>query len=355
MYTICTKFRKFYLLYVNLFVIYFNISNITIDTCAYLHQSKGVVMRKVALVIDNSSGMPKEEIEKLRVDKVIPISFIVNGEEYYENVNMSYEEFYKFLLDKKTDVSTCQPSIEFVKESWREVLKTHDEIIYILLSSGLSEACNSAINASHDPEFEGKVFVANNQRVAYCHKMSIFEARQMIDKGKSAREIKEFLEKTKMNNGIYITVDTLRYLKKGGRVTPAAAAIGTLLNIKPILQIHGGKLDSYAKVMSMKQARAKMIAATKKEIEDRFSEEEKQGRLYISVSHSYADKDAKDIHDFVNEVREAFPKLKMFSVDPLPLFIVCHTGPGALACGICVDNLGCVDNIMKKENFTINY
>ncbi|MBO5955111.1 MAG: DegV family protein [Clostridia bacterium] len=304
-------------------------------------------MKKVALVIDNSGGLTKEEMEKIKVTKLIPISFIVNGDEYYEDKNMSYAEFYQFLKDKNTDVSTCQPSIEFVKEEWREVLKEYDEIVHVLLSSGLSESCNAAINASHDPEFEGKVFVPNNQRVSILNKMAMFEARAMINVGKSAKEIKEYLEQTKGDAGIYIAVDTLKYLKKGGRVTPAAAAIGTLLNIKPILQIHGGKLDSFAKVMSMKQARSKMISATRKEIEERFPEEAKQGKVYICMAHSFADKDAQELKDWEAEVKTAFSDMPFFYHDPLPLFIVCHTGPGAMAIAYCVDKMGVIADMMK--------
>lgn len=304
-------------------------------------------MKKIALVIDNSGSLTKEEMEKIQITKMIPISFIVNGDEYYENKNMSYEEFYQFLKDKNTDVSTSQPSIEFVKEEWREVLKEYDELVYIILSSGLSEACNAAINASHDEEFEGKVFVPNNQRVAYMNKMAMFEARAMIEAGKSGKEIKEYLEKTKSDCGVYIAVDTLKYLKKGGRVTPAAAAIGTLLNIKPILQIHGGKLDAYAKVMSMKQAKSKMINAVKKEIEERFPEEAKQGKVYIGMAHSNPDLNAQDIKDFEAEVRSALSDYPFFTYDPLPLFIVCHTGPGAMAVGYCVDQMGVIKDMMK--------
>ena len=303
--------------------------------------------KKVALVVDNSGSLTKEEMEKIKIEKMIPISFIVNGEEYYEDKNMTYGEFYQFLKDKNTDVSTSQPSIEFVKDEWREVLKTYDEIVYILLSSGLSESCNVAINASHDEEFEGRVFVPNNQRVAYMNKMAMFQARAMIDEGKSGKEIKEYLEQTKSDTGVYIAVDTLKYLKKGGRVTPAAAAIGTLLNIKPILQIHGGKLDAYAKVMSMKQAKSKMIAATRKEIEERFPEEAKQGKVYIGMAHSFADINAQEIKDFEAEVRANFPDYPFFTYDPLPLFIVCHTGPGSLAVGYCVDKMGVIKDMMK--------
>jgi len=303
-------------------------------------------MKKVALVIDNSGSLSKEEVEKLNITKIIPISFIVNGEEYYEDKNMTYEEFYSFLKDKNTDVSTCQPSIEFIKEEWREILKEYNEIVYIILSSGLSESCNTAINASHDPEFEGKVFVPNNQRVAFLNKIQMFQARAMIDAGKSGREIKDYLEKTKADTGVYIAVDTLKYLKKGGRVTPAAAAIGTLLNIKPILQIHGGKLDAYAKVMAMKQAKAKMIAATRKEIEERFPEEAKQGKVFIGMAHSFADRNAQELKDFEAEVKEAFKDYPFFTYDPLPLFIVCHTGPNSMAVGYCVDKLDVIKDMI---------
>ena len=297
-------------------------------------------MKKVALVIDNSAYITQEEVAKYKIAKIIPISFVVNGEEYYENVNMSYADFYNFLQDKKTEVSTSQPSTETIKEGWREVLKEYDEIIYVLLSSGLSGACNSAINASHEEEFEGKVFVANNQRVSILNKFAVIEASALIEQGKSAQEIKEFLEKTKADSGIYLAVDTLKYLKKGGRVTPAAAAIGTLLNIKPILQIHGGKLDSYAKTMSMKLAKAKIISALKKEMEDRFPQELEQGKLVIAMAHSFADVNAKELKEFEQEFKNTFPNLKFVTNDPLPLFIACHTGPNVIGIAYAVDSLG---------------
>lgn len=302
---------------------------------------------KIALVVDNSASLTKQEIKKIGITKLIPISFIVNGEEYYEGENMSYEDFFKFLLDKKTEVSTSQPSIEMVKNEWREILKTYDQIVYIILSSGLSEACNTAINASHDPEFEGRVFVPNNQRVAYMNKMAFYEARYLIDNGKTGKEIKEYLEKTKHECGVYIAVNTLKYLKKGGRITPAAAAIGTLLNIKPILQIHGGKLDAYAKVLSLKQARAKMIAATRKEIEEKFPLEAKKGMVYIGMAHTFPDRNSPELKEYIDEVKAAFADLPFMSCDPLPLFIDCHTGPGALGIGYCVDRLGIMKNLLK--------
>lgn len=295
---------------------------------------------KVGLVIDNSANMTKEDIDLCKVEKVIPISFIINGEEYYEGENLTQDEFFNFMNDKNTEASTSQPSIEAVKEAWREVLESYDELVYILLSSGLSEACNAALNASHDPEFEGKVFVVNNQRVSYMNKVAIYQASKLIEDGKSAEEIKDYLQQTKGEVGAYIAVDTLKYLKKGGRITPAAAAIGTLLNIKPILQLHGGKLDAYAKVLSMKQAKSKMISAIKKEIEDRFSQEAEQGVVYISIAHSVSPKNPKELEIFKEEVKEAFADYPFFTCDALPLFVSCHTGAGALAIGYAVDRLG---------------
>lgn len=302
---------------------------------------------KVALVTDNSAFLTPEDIKKYKIDKLIPISFIVNGEEYYENVNMSYSEFYTYLMDKKVDVATAQPSIEMVKEKWREVLQEFDEIVYILLSSGLSGACNSAINASHEAEFEGKVFVVNNQRVSLLNKAAIIEARAMINEGKSAKEIKNFLEETKSDNGVYIAVDTLKFLKKGGRITPTAAAIGTLLNIKPILQIHGGKLDSYAKTMSMKQARAKLLSSIRKEVEERFPEELKKGQVYLGIAHSFADVNDPELMNFIAEARETLKDMPLFSDEPLPLFIVCHTGPNAIGVGYVVQKTGVLDSELK--------
>ena len=298
---------------------------------------------KTAIVIDNAGYLSEEEVKKLNIAKVIPISFIVNGEEYYQDVNMTYDQFYKFLEDKNTSVSTSQPSIELVKEAWREVLKDNDEIIYIPLSSGLSEACNSALNASREEEFIDRVYVANNQRVSFMNKFSIYEARCLVDEGKTAKEIKAYLEEVRGECGAYIAVDDIAYLKKGGRVTPAAAAIATILHIKPILQVHGGKLDAYGKIMSMKLAKNKLITATRKEVEDRFSEEYEQGKIVFSVIHTNPNINSPEIEKFKNEVSEQLSNMRLFSTDPLPLFVACHTGPGTLAVGYCVDRLGVME------------
>ena len=308
-------------------------------------------MKKVALVIDNSAGMPQEDIEKLNVAKVIPISFMVNGEEYYENVNMSYSQFFEFLQDKNANVSTSQPSIEVVKEGWREVLNEYDEIVHLLLSSGLSESCNVAIHASQDEEFSGKVFVVDNGGVSLLNKVPMFVARYMINQGKSAKEIKEHLESVKKEADAYIAVDTLKYLKKGGRITPAAAAVGTLLSIKPILRVAGGggKLDAAAKVVSFKLAKSKIISLLKKQIEENYSEEYKNKQVYISIAHTMADLNSNELQDFINCVKQEFADAPFFSKDPLPLFVTCHTGPGALAAGFVVDRTGAIDEYLKNN------
>lgn len=299
-------------------------------------------MTKVGLVVDNSGAMTKADMEKAGVNAFVPISFIINGNEYYEGENMTEADFYRFLSEKDTTVSTSQPSIEIVKDAWRKVLKDHDELVYILLSSGLSAACNTAINASHEEEFEGRVFVVNNQRVSYMNKMAMFEAGRLIRDGMRAELIKDHLEHTRGECGAYIAVDTLKYLKKGGRITPAVAAIGTLLNIKPILQVHTGKLDSYAKCMSMKQAKQKIIQAARKEAEERFPEQIKRGEVLINIAHTYKEVN-QELLDFRREVEQAFPDMRFGVMDPLPLFIACHTGPNALAVGFVVDRLGMYD------------
>ena len=302
---------------------------------------------KIALVIDNAGNLNEQDLRVINPAKVVPISFVVNGEEYYENVNMSYTDFYGFLTNNSVSVSTSQPSIETVKEAWREVLKDYDQIVYIILSSGLSAACNNATIASHEAEFEGRVFVVNNQRVSYMNKMSIYEARYMINQGKSAEEIKEYLEKTGGECAAFIAVSTLKFLKKGGRITPAAAAIGTLLNIKPILQVRSGKLDAYAKVMSMKAARIKMIQAVIKEIEERFPEELKAGQVLLGMAHTNPDLSSQELEEFKAQVLAEIPNLKLFAFDPLPHFIACHTGPNALAVGYVLDRMGAYSELVK--------
>ncbi len=279
-------------------------------------------MSKIAIVTDSNSGIKlTEQTEDLYV---LPMPFIINGEEYFEEISLSQEEFYKKLAEN-ADISTSQPSPYQVKEMWEKALKTHDEVVYIPMSSGLSEACHNAIEIAKE---YSNVTVVDNQRISVTLKESVYEALNMAKNGYTASQIKNYLETTKFDSSIYITVNTLKYLKKGGRITPAVALIGTLLNIKPILQIHGEKLDSFAKALNMAQAKTKMIAAIKKDLETSFKQYYDDGEMKLEIAHTNNEEEAQK---FKNEIEKAFPKLTVTYVDPLSLSVSCHIGPGALA------------------------
>ena len=292
-------------------------------------------MAKVGIVTDNSCGLTAEEAQNLGI-KMTYIPFLIDGEEYSEDKNLTRELFYE-KLNSSASVSTSQPNQETVKQTWNEILKEYDEIVYIPLSSGLSSSCQTAEFLSL--EYNGKVQVINNKRVSVTLKLAVLEAVQLAKEGKSAREIKQYLENTSLNSSIYIMVPTLKYLKKGGRVTAAAAAIGSLLSIKPVLQIQGEKLDAYAKVMTIKQAKAKMINAIKKDIETRFNNIKPNQQLIISLAHTSTTMD--DINEFEKEVRQEFSQYKIMFKDPLPLAIACHIGTGALGitCSVVDKNI----------------
>ncbi len=280
-------------------------------------------MTKVAIVTDSNSGISiNEQNEDLFV---LPMPFIIDGEEYFEEVSLSQEDFYKKLTGN-ANISTSQPSPYAVTELWDKALKTHDEIVYIPMSSGLSESCNTAKSLAKN--YDNKVFVVNNQRISVTQKESVYEALKLAKQGKSAKEIKDYLKQTKMDSSIYITVATLSYLKKGGRITPAAALLGSLFNIKPILQIHGGKLDAYAKVLSFGQAKVRMINAIKKDLETTFNEYYKNGEMVLEIAHTNNFEEAEKLKQ---EVQRAFPDLTVTYVDQLSLSVACHIGPGSLA------------------------
>lgn len=294
-------------------------------------------MAKVGIVTDNSCGLTIEEAEKLGI-KMTYIPFLINGEEYSEDKNLTREIFYE-KLTSSASISTSQPSIQAVKDAWDEALTIYDEIVYIPLSSGLSSGYQSAEFSSL--EYNGKVQVVNNKRVSVTLKISIFEALKLASSGKSAIEIKHILENNALDASIYIMVPTLKFLKKGGRVTAAAAAIGSLLSIKPILQIQGDKLDAYAKVLTIKQAKSKMINAIKKDIESRFNNIGDDKTIFISTAHTCID--TTEYEDFKQEIEQEFgDKYTIMFNEPLPLAIACHIGPGALAiavsCSIATKN-----------------
>ena len=285
---------------------------------------------KVAVVTDTNSGITPEEAKELGVT-VVPMPFLINDEEFFEDVTLNQQQFYEKLMSG-ANVSTSQPNIYSVMDIWQEVLKTHDQLVYIPMSSGLSNSCETAQNFAK--EFEGKVEVVDNKRISVTQKQSVIDAVNLAKQGKTAAEIKEYLLNTSMNASIYIMVPTLTYLKKGGRVTPAAAAIGTLLKIKPVLQIQGAKLDKFCQVMTLNQAKRKMIDQMLKDVETRFKDLVEQNRFKIFMAYTY---DKEKCLEFANEANEALKKynLKVELIDPLSLSVSCHIGPGAIAIAGC--------------------
>lgn len=281
-------------------------------------------MNKIRIVTDSNSGITQEEAKKLGVF-VVPMPFLINGEEYYEDINLTQEQFYVHLRGD-TSVSTSQPSVASVTELWDELLKEDCEIVHIPMSSGLSETCHTAQSLAK--EYNGKVHVVDNQRISVTQKQSVLDALKLAENGISASQIKEILEQTKRDSSIYIALDTLKYLKKGGRLTPAAALIGSILRIKPVLQIQGEKLDAFKKVLSLKQAKQEMIGAIKHDLSTRFAQFRANGEMTLSVAHtdSFAEADT-----FRKELEQLFPDVPVLFVDPLSLSVSCHIGPGALA------------------------
>lgn len=284
-------------------------------------------MNKVAVITDSNSGITQMQAKELGI-QVVPMPFLVNGDTYYEDISMSQEEFYEYLA-KGAEVMTSQPTPETLMELWRNTLKEYEEIVYIPMSSGLSSSCGTASMLAYEDEFEGKVFVVDNQRISVTQRQSVLDAMALAEKGYDGAKIKEILLREKFESSIYIMVDTLSYLKKGGRVTPAAAAIGTVLRIKPVLQIQGEKLDAYAKVKTLKQAKQTMIKAVRKDLEERFHDPDGDN-FYLEIAHTANQEEAEL---FKSELEQEFPGHEIW-VDPLSLSVSCHIGPGALAFAI---------------------
>ncbi len=280
-------------------------------------------MSRIAIVTDSNSGISQKQAEELGIF-VLPMPFMINGEDFFEDVNLTQEQFYERLAED-ADVSTSQPSPDSVMTLWDKVLKDYDQIIHIPMSSGLSGACMSATMLANE-EYEGKVYVIDNQRVSVTMRQSVLDAKAMADAGLSAEAIRDKLIETKMESSIYIMIDTLHYLKKGGRITPAAAALGTLLRLKPVLQIQGEKLDAFAKARTTAQGKSIMINAIKSDIESRFGGME-AGDFWIAGAYT---NNLDAALEWKKEVEEAIPGHEMH-LDPLSLSIACHIGPGALA------------------------
>ena len=279
-------------------------------------------MSKVAVLTDSNSGITQVDAKELGV-YVIPMPFFINNETYYEDIDLTQEQFYEKLVDG-VDISTSMPMVGSVTDTWDKLLQEYDEIVYVPMSSGLSSSCATAMMLAQD--YDGKVQVVDNQRISVTMKLSVLDAMKMAEDGLSAAEIKRILEEQKFNSSIYIMVDTLKYLKKGGRITPAAAALGTLLRLKPVLQIQGEKLDAFAKARTVKQAKRIMLDAIHKDIETRMGGEVNMGNLHIAAAYT----PGEGVEQWLEEIRREFPD-KEIVVDPLSLSISCHIGPGALA------------------------
>ena len=281
-------------------------------------------MGNVAIVTDSNSGISQAEGKELGI-YVIPMPFLVDGKLYFEDVDMNKEQFYHF-LESDADLSTSQPSPGDVMDLWDKLLKEYDEIVHIPMSSGLSASCSTAMGLAQD--YDGKVQVVDNQRISVTMQQSVMDAKHLATAGKSAAQIKEILEKEALESSIYLMVDTLKYLKKGGRITPAAALLGSALNLKPILQIQGDKLDAYKKVRGVKAAKKNMLEAMKKDVEGRFSDYVTKGQLKLHVAYTTDEETAKQ---WMEEVQNAFPDIPITRMDTLSFSVTCHTGPGVLA------------------------
>ncbi|MCI8570790.1 MAG: DegV family protein [Lachnospiraceae bacterium] len=282
--------------------------------------------KKVAVVTDSNSGITQNEAKELGI-KVLPMPFMINEETFFEDITLTQEAFYE-RLEGGANVVTSQPSPESVMNLWKEILAEYDEIVYIPMSSGLSGSCQSAIMLSED--FDGKVQVVNNQRISVTQRQSALDAKLLTKRGMDAAAIKDFLEKDKFNSSIYIMLDTLYYLKKGGRITPAAAAIGTILKLKPVLQIQGDKLDAFAKARTISQGKSIMINAIRNDMENRFGGADADN-IWLEVAYT---KNLDAAKQFAEELLKEFPGFDIV-INPLSLSVACHIGPGSLAVACC--------------------
>ena len=280
-------------------------------------------MSKVAIVTDSNSGITQADGKEMGVF-VLPMPFYIDDELFFEEITLTQEEFYQ-KMESDADIKTSQPAPGDVMKLWDDILKEYDEIVHIPMSSGLSGSCETAMMLAE--EYDGKVKVVNNQRISVTQRRSVMEAKALADAGKNAEENKALLEEIKLESDIYITLDTLKYLKKGGRLTPAAAAIGTVLNLKPVLRIKGEKLDAFSKARGWKSAKKTMIQTIQKVIDTEFSDCKGPENLYIDAAYTGNQEDA---NEWKRELEETFPEYDIYMA-PLSLSVACHIGPGARA------------------------
>lgn len=280
-------------------------------------------MNKIAIMTDSNSGITQKEAEVLRI-RVLPMPFLIDGETFFEEISLTQEQFYERLA-QDVDISTSQPSPENVTKAWEELLEENESIVYIPMSSGLSGSCQTAIMLADD--YEGKVQVVDNQRISVTQRQSVLDAIELAKEGKTAVQIKEILEANKFESSIYIMLDTLKYLKKGGRITPAAAALGSALRLKPVLQIQGEKLDAFSIARTKKQGVSKMLAAIEEDIKTRFGGLDNMENIHMEVAHTVNEEAALELVEMIKE-RFGVETVDMY---PLSLSISCHIGAGSLA------------------------
>ncbi len=286
-------------------------------------------MSNTAIMTDSNCGIMPDEGRDLGI-YVLPMPLIIDGQTYYEGVDITLDEFFKRQISG-ADITTSQPSPGDVEAMWTDLLKTYNEIVFIPMSGGLSSTCQTALILSEEEPFRGRVFVVDNRRISVTQAQSVLDAKLLAEEGKTASQIKEILEAEALDASIYIAVDTLEYLKKGGRITAAAAAIGTVLKLKPVLTIQGDKLDSYAKARGLKSAFRTMLNAVKNDISSRFSHLREDGVLKVGIANTLME--PKKLELFINEMKENFPDMELFYL-PLTMSIGTHTGPGALGIGV---------------------
>lgn len=288
-------------------------------------------MNKISVVTDSNSGITQKQATDLGV-RVLPMPFLIDGEAYFEDINLTHEEFYHH-LERDVTISTSQPAPESVMQLWEELLEESDSIVHIPMSSGLSSSCQTAKLLAQ--EYDGRVQVVDNQRISVTQSQAVRDAKELCEKGMTAEEIKDYLEKVKFDSSIYIMLDTLKYLRKGGRITPAAAALGSALRLKPVLQIQGEKLDAFTVARTKKQGVSKMLSAMENDVINRFGGMENTSHIHFAVAHT---KNETAAVDFAEEIKKKFG-VTTVDVAPLSLSVSCHIGPGALAiaCSKAID------------------
>lgn len=288
------------------------------------------MMKKTGILTDSHSGITQEEAKKLGI-YVLPMPFYINDQCHYEGKDISREEFIE-LLKNDENVSTSQPSPEAVMNLWDEILKEYEELVYIPISSGLSGSCSTAMAMAQNDDYDGKVFVVDNGRVSTPMKQSVLDAIELLNEGCSAKEIKNRLEDAKGKMGIFVAVDDLKYLKKGGRISSSVALVGGMLKVKPILKFDIGTLDSFKNCRGLIKAKTVMIEEVKRIVTTNYAEDFEKGNVHILAASSADEEETKK---WVNEIQEAFPGIKVLW-DYLPMGITCHIGPGGLGIGYSV-------------------